>query len=235
MTHNLEGARQALNTAITELRQEQNRVKTQEDEVKHLNSLATDQATLISKGDALMKECRHLQKEVEQTEKVVVQHKKETAQAWHEISLCYNPAKSANFALTKADYATAILKIVDVSTDDPMDQSILTGIVDELANHDDSNGSVGKIKTEEHPNGLLDYVQKKLQQGTGQDTMMAGSSGKNPVRELPVEARLKLIRSMVGALVKPRGQPGSMDISDVERVDLLSGLSGLFVLGGVKA
>ncbi|KAF5128561.1 hypothetical protein E5D57_009502 [Metarhizium anisopliae] len=116
-----------------------------------------------------------------------------------------------------------------------MDQSILTGIVDELANHDDSNGSVGKIKTEEHPNGLLDYVQKKLQQGIGQDTMMAESSGKNPVRELPVEARLKLIRSMVGALVKPRGQPGSMDISDVERVDLLSGLSGLFVLGSVKA
>lgn len=64
---------------------------------------------------------------------------------------------------------------------------------------------------------------------------MAGSSGKNPVRELPVEARLKLIRSMVDALVKPLGQPGSMDISDVERVDLLSVLSGLFVLGSVKA
>ncbi|KAH0592679.1 hypothetical protein MHUMG1_09502 [Metarhizium humberi] len=190
-THNLEGARQALNTAITELGQAQSRVKTQEDEVKH--------------------------------------------QVWHEISLCYNPAKSANSALTKADYATAILKIVDVSTEDPMDQSILTGIVDELANYDDSNGSVGKIKTEEHKNGLLDYVQKKLQQGIGQDTMMAGSSGKNPVRELPVEARLKLIRSMVGALVKPQGQPGSMDISDVERVDLLSALSGLFVLGSAKA
>lgn len=112
---------------------------------------------------------------------------------------------------------------------------ILTGIVDELADHDDSNGSVRKIKTEEHPNGLLDYMQKKLQQGIGQDTMMAGSSGKNPVRELPVETRLKLIRPMVDALVKPRGQPGSMDISDVERVDLLSGLPGLFVLGGVKA
>ncbi|KAK8912779.1 hypothetical protein VCV18_012120 [Metarhizium anisopliae] len=64
--------------------------------------------------------------------------------------------------------------------------------------------------------------------------MMAGSSGKNPVRELPVEARLKLIRSMVGALVKPRGQPSGMDISDEERVDLLV-LSGLFVVGGVKA
>jgi hypothetical protein len=176
-----------------------------------------------------MEQCNQLQQEAEQTEVIVAQHKSDSYQAWQESSRCFNRARTAEYALTKADYATAILKIMDVYADDPITHASLTEIVTELADHDDNSRSVHKITTDEHPSGLLDDVEKKLQQGTVQYTIMTGSSSSNPVRDLPVAARLKLIRSMVGALVKPRGQPGSLDICDADRVNLLALVSSLFV------
>ncbi|GAB1195614.1 hypothetical protein APSETT444_004876 [Aspergillus pseudonomiae] len=230
ITHDLEGAQTAMMTASRELQQAQSQMQTQEEEITRLGNLATNQASLISKGTALMGHCDQLVKAVEQMEKEVAQHKKDCSAAWKESSQCSNRAQTANYALTKADYATAILKIANVSANDPVAHAVLTEIVTELADHDDKNGSVRQIKTDDNQQGLLDYVKSKLQQQNAvQYTLMAAPSGKAPIHGIPVEGRLKLMRSMVAPLLKPRGQPGSSDMYDVDRVHLLALVSNLFV------
>lgn len=77
-----------------------------------------------------------------------------------------NRARTAKFALSKADYATAILKIVGVCADNRTTHAALTEIISDLTDHDDRNGRAHSIKTEEHLNGLLTNMQKKLQRYT---------------------------------------------------------------------
>lgn len=233
ITHNLEGIRNALNTAVKEFEDAQNLVQTKSDEVKRFKELIASQTILVSKGEALGQQSGQLYKDVEQIQKVVGKQKNDTRKSWEEISLCCNRAATAKWSFTKADYATSILKIVDVCIDDHIAQPVLRKIVNELADHDDHDHSIHDIKTKEHPKGLLDDVQKKLEQTTAQDYTLAKSSRGAPMCDGSVETRLKLLRSMIGPLTKSRNEPGGLDMNDADRVNLLDLVSSVLMTPAV--
>jgi vacuolar-type H+-ATPase subunit I/STV1 len=235
-THDLEGATNAVNAAITQVNDAQGRVRDQEAKVQQLSDLAAKQSGLISQGLSLINECTGIVEETENTEKEIARIKKTRFDAWQLAAKCVNRAEQADFALFKADYATSILQVIDVALVDHTLIAPLAEIVQDLADHDDSSNSVHDITTDDHPDGLLAAVQKKLQESETDGAVPAPpaslpvmmlSSFTPPSAELPPHARpgtsslavahLRLLRSVATALATPQGTPGCVSLSEEEK------------------
>jgi hypothetical protein len=100
--------------------------------------------------------------------------------------------------------------VVDVALDDYTLTAVLAEIVQELTKNDDSKGSVRMIKTDDHPDGLLAAVQKKLEQTSSKPNLSA-SQGPPKLRSdtsLLTVAHLRLLRSIAATLAIPKGYAG---------------------------
>jgi hypothetical protein len=100
--------------------------------------------------------------------------------------------------------------VVDVTLDDYTLTAVLAEIVQELTKNDDSKGSVRMIKTDDHPDGLLAAVQKKLEQTSSKPNHSA-SQGPPKLRSdtsLLTVAHLRLLRSIAATLAIPKGYAG---------------------------
>jgi hypothetical protein len=213
-------------------------VRDQEAKVQQLSDLAAKQAGLISRGSGLLNECSGIVKETEDTEKEIARIKTTRFNAWQLAGKCVNRAEQADFALFKADYATSILQVIDIALEDHTLTIPLDEVIQVLANNDDSNNSVHNITTDDHPDGLLAAVEKKLQESQADGaapepapvpTMMLASFTPHaaaPPRPRPgtsslAVAHLRLVRSVTTALATPQGKPGCVDLSEEDKMKLL--------------
>ncbi|KAK2007068.1 hypothetical protein LZ32DRAFT_667822 [Colletotrichum eremochloae] len=131
----------------------------QQDKVQKLSDLVQHDAALKQQGEALANECQSLMAEIEHTQTELAHVKTERYNAWQLAAMCSNRAENAHYSLTKADYGTAVLQLVEKAMSDSTLKPQLVAVVDHLAQHDDAKGSIKGITTEDHPEGLLAYVQ----------------------------------------------------------------------------
>ena len=78
---------------------------------------------------------------------------------WQFIPKCANRAENTEYVLTKAKHGTTVLPVAEVVFQDEELRAQVANIVNDLAEHDDSKGSIRNINTDEHRNGLLACLQ----------------------------------------------------------------------------
>lgn len=128
----------------------------------NLNNTSQHQAVLLQQGKRLMSDCSSLLAESESTQTETARIKTQRYDAWQIVALCVNRAENAQYSLTKSDYGTTILQVAEMALKDETLKPQVAGIVNHLAQHDDNKGSIKNIRTDDHPEGLLSYVQKEL-------------------------------------------------------------------------
>ncbi|KAI0976418.1 hypothetical protein F4678DRAFT_456742 [Xylaria arbuscula] len=177
-----------------------------------LSSLTQRQAALLEQGKSLMSECDALMSEVESAQEETSRIKTQRYDAWQLVARCVNRAENAGYALTKADYGTAILQVCEVALRDHTLRSQVASIVEHLARHDDSKGSIKNIKTDDHPDqGLLSWVQGLLR-----------APREAPISEESPLFHLNLLRS---AAAEPDADIAKLSDEDKNKVrQLLRGL-----------
>lgn len=131
-------------------------------QTNNLATMAQKQAVLLEQGKQLMSECSLLVGAVEAAQTEVAHIKTQRYNAWQIVALCLNHAENAQFGLTKADYGTAVLQVAELALKDETTKPQVASIVNHLAQHDDTNGSIKNAKTDDHPEGILVYLQGQL-------------------------------------------------------------------------
>ncbi|KAI1313765.1 hypothetical protein F5Y03DRAFT_405226 [Xylaria venustula] len=169
-----------------------------------LFNLTKRQAVLLEQGKTLMSDVESAQQETSHI-------KTQRYDAWHIVAHCVN-REGAEYALTKADYGTAILQVCEVALRDHTLRAQVAPIVEHLAQHDDSDGSIKKIKTDDHPDqGLLSWVQGLLP-----------APREAPISEDSPMFQLNLLRS---AAAEPDADIAKLSDEDQNKVrELLRGL-----------
>lgn len=124
------------------------------------------QAVLLEQGKRLTSECSLLKGTVEAAQTEIARIKTQRSSAWQVVALCVNRTEVAQYSLTKADYGTAILQVAEVALQDETMRPQVASIVDHLAQHDDTKGSIKNAKTDDHPEGILAYLQGQLSSGS---------------------------------------------------------------------
>ncbi|KAB8221900.1 hypothetical protein BDV33DRAFT_201901 [Aspergillus novoparasiticus] len=163
ITNDVSGSLNAVKIAAQQVDASEARIRDQQPRVDALNRLNEDHVRLLSQGSTLANQCDAIRDEVEQMEKEIARSKTDILHAWNDASSCLNHAKRTKFSLSKADYATCVLNIITFSLNEHSFKDTLVDIVKILGDNDDKGGSVHAIKTDKHPEGLLEYVQKELQ------------------------------------------------------------------------
>ncbi|KAE8316620.1 hypothetical protein BDV41DRAFT_573903 [Aspergillus transmontanensis] len=198
ITNDVSGSLNAVKIAAHQVDASEARIRDQQPRVDALNRLNEDHVRLLSQGSTLANQCDVIQGEVEQMEKEIARSKTDISHAWNDASLCLNRAKRTKFSLSKADYATCVLNIIAFSLNEHSFKDTLVDIVKILGDNDDKGGSVHAIKTDEHPEGLLEYVQKELQKDYRPPSLAV--------------AKLNLVHSVPGMVL-----PSGNDLSPQDR------------------
>ncbi|KAE8335124.1 hypothetical protein BDV24DRAFT_144538 [Aspergillus arachidicola] len=198
ITNDVSGSLNAVKIAAQQVDASEARIRDQQPRVDALNRLNEDHVRLLSQGSTLANQCDAIRDEVEQMEKEIARSKTDILHAWNDASLCLNRAKRTKFALSKADYATCVLNIIAFSLNEHNFRDTLVDIVKILGDNDDKVGSVHAIKTDEHPEGLLEYVQKELQKDYRPPSLAV--------------AKLNLVHSVPGMIL-----PSGNDLSPQDR------------------
>ncbi|RGP78402.1 ca2+ regulator and membrane fusion fig1 domain [Fusarium longipes] len=236
--HDLEGAEKAVDTAMTQVNDAKERVRDEEAKFQQLSDLDIKHSGLMSWGLSLIRECSGIIEETRKTEEEMVRIKTTRVEARQLAAKCVSEAERTYYAPFKADYATSILKIINVALVDHTLAAPLAEVVQILADHDDSSHSVREIATADHPDGLLAAVQKKLQEAQAdgaRPSPTASASGTileyythpnaeaspqpKPETSSLAVAHFRLVRSVATALAAPRGMPGNLDLFDGDPFD----------------
>jgi len=200
ITHDVENAENAVRTAEQQVRDTEWRVARETQRMQALTAIAQRQSTVLAAGAKLLQQCTALRGEVEATQREVARLKDERRAVWELVSKCVNRAQQALYALTKEEYGTAVLQVCEVAVDDHTLVPAAAEVVRVLVAGDDKVGSIKGIKTDEHLEGLLAYVEKKLQQ----------AANHVPVMTLAV-ARMATLHSVTASLA---GLHGAVAIPD---------------------
>lgn len=123
--------------------------------------------TLKSQATLLIDDCGTFTAQIQAEQKEVEKRKDGFFRAARLASEIIGRAQSSGAALSKADYVKAVLLIVEIGLNDQALVTPLADIVKEVADHDNSEASVRGIKTDDHPDGLLADIQKKIEQAQG--------------------------------------------------------------------
>ncbi|RFU25070.1 hypothetical protein B7463_g11268, partial [Scytalidium lignicola] len=212
ITNDIEGAENAIRTAERLVVDAEQRVADQKLRVQSMSNLAVRQADSLHDGENMLRMCISLQSEVEVTQHEVARLKNERLAAWDLVSRCFNRAEEADYALTKAAYATVVLQVVEVAMEDHTLLPAVKNVVQHLADHDDEKGSVHSIEADGHPEGLLALVQRKLEQA-GTQALVAVT---------PAVAHYNLLRSVASALAAPAILVSGVDLSAEDKKNVIS-------------
>ncbi|KAI1503121.1 hypothetical protein F5X99DRAFT_407453 [Biscogniauxia marginata] len=159
LTDDVANAERAVRVAEQQAEAAEQRVRDENARINTLSSLSYTQAGILAQSKQLMSRCASLQGDVELMQQDVARIKNQRYDAWQLIAKCANRAENAEYALTKVEYGTTVLQVAEVAFQDEALRAQVANIVNDLAEHDDSKGSIKNIKTDEHPNGLLAYIQ----------------------------------------------------------------------------
>ncbi|TRX87709.1 hypothetical protein FHL15_011398 [Xylaria flabelliformis] len=159
LTHSVANAESAVHVAEGRARAAEQQVKDETARVNTLLSFSSKQAGMLAQSKQLRDRCASLQGDVEFIQHDVARIKNQRYNAWQIIAKCANRAENAEYALTKAEYGTTVLQVAEVAFQDEALRAQAANIVNDLAEHDDSEESIKNIETDEHPNGLLAHVQ----------------------------------------------------------------------------
>ncbi|KAI0468839.1 hypothetical protein F4859DRAFT_524013 [Xylaria cf. heliscus] len=174
LTDDVATAERAVSVAEQQASAAEQRVRDENARINTLSNLSSTQTTILALSKQLIRQCVSLQGSVESMQKDVARIKTQRYNAWQLTTKCANRAENAEYALTKADYGTTVLQIAEVALQDPALCVQVANIVDDLARHDDSKRSIASIKTDEHPNGLLAFVENITKHITPMSALLAG-------------------------------------------------------------
>ncbi|KAJ6028831.1 hypothetical protein N7540_004407 [Penicillium herquei] len=208
ITHDLSDTQHATKVAAQRVDASEARIRDQQSRVDSLNRLNEDHARLLSQGLTLANQCDAIRDEVEQMETEITRSKTDSVYAWNDASSCVKHAKSTKFSLSKAEYATCVLNIIASSLNEQSFKDTMVEIVNILADNDDKGGSVHAIKTDTHPEGLLEYLDKELQKDYKPASLAA--------------AKLNLAHSVSGMVFFGGGDSGLGGILNMCKPDGLS-------------
>ncbi|KAI5925413.1 hypothetical protein F4810DRAFT_718310 [Camillea tinctor] len=166
-TNDQEGARRGVATAQAALRQAQTRAADAEALALDTARRAAAHAGVLRKGRELLAACAGLVGGVEAAQREVGALKNECVRAQEVVGRCATRAEGAGYALTKGEYGEAILRVCEVGLESISLRPAAVSICKHLAAHDDGAGSIRGIRTEQHKEGLLAYLEAQGAAVTG--------------------------------------------------------------------
>jgi hypothetical protein len=195
-THEVSDTEKAVHKAEQQVTTSQQAVAAASTQLDFFRKAVQQQAALLGDGAALQQQCRDLQALLEAAERDAATVKDQRLRAREVVARLLNRAEQASYALTKADYAAVVLLVCDVALDDGMLGAFVRGIVSTLEDHDDKAGSVAGVTTEEHPEGLLKYVNAKL-------ARMPPPAPRAGIAGLMAPHRISLVKQAAAVLASP--------------------------------